>query len=265
MSLLIIILSSVIGYLLGSISFSRIFLKILAPDKSINEVSVKVSDFDEGVKSVAGYGANKASMILGTKWGVFIGICDMMKVIIPLIIFRFLLFPTEPYYLYIAGFGLVGHNYPIYHRFKGGRGMSVLFGSLIIIDWLGAILNPILGLLLGFTLLGSLSFASLFWIWMMIPWFIFRTFDLNFVIYAIIVNIVFMLGLIPEIRLYFRLRKDGKTSEYREKLLTSSGYLRGMKKIEDFFNSLGPWRLILGLCILIGTITILIFLPILPI
>jgi len=265
MSLIIIILSSVLGYLLGSLSFSRIFLKILAPDESINDVSVEVSDYDEGMKSVAGYGANKASMILGTKWGVFIGICDMMKVILPLIIFRFFLFPTEPYFLYIAGFGLVGHNYPIYHRFKGGRGMSVLFGGIIIIDWLGAILNPILGLLLGFTLLGSLSFASLMWVWMMIPWFIFRTFDLNFVIYAIIVNIVFMLGLIPEMRLYFKIRKEGKISEYRENLLKSSGYLQGMKKMEDFFRSLGAWRLVLGICILIGTITIFIFLPIVPI
>ena len=264
MNYLIIILSSVLGYLLGSISFSRIFLKILAPDQSLNDVRVEVSDFDEGAKSVAGYGANKASMILGTKWGVTIGIFDMVKVIIPLIIFKFFLFPNEPYYLYIAAFGLVGHNYTIYHRFKGGRGMSVMFGSLLIIDWLGAVLNPILGLLLGFTLLGSLSFASLLWLWMLIPWFIFRTSDLNFVIYTIILNIVFILGLIPEIRLYFKLRKDRKIKEYRENLVKSSGYLRGMKKLEDFFNSLGVWRLVLGVCILAGTITIFIFLPIIP-
>jgi glycerol-3-phosphate acyltransferase PlsY len=265
MNYLIIILSSVLGYLLGSISFSRIFLKILAPDQSLDNIRVEINDYEEGTESVAGYGANKASMILGTKWGIIIGICDMMKVIIPLIIFRFFLFPNEPYYLYIAAFGLVGHNYTIYHRFKGGRGMSVMFGSLIIIDWLGAILNPILGLLLGFTLIGSLSFASLLWMWMIIPWFVFRTFDLNFVIYAIILNIVFMIGLIPEIRLYFRLRKDGKIQDYREEIVKSSGYLRGMKKMEDFFNSLGVWRLIIGLCILAGTITIYIFLPKIPI
>ena len=78
MDFIIIILSSLLGYLLGSISFSRIFLKILAPEKSINDVRVDVNDHDAGVKSVAGYGANKASMILGTKWGFTIGICDMM-------------------------------------------------------------------------------------------------------------------------------------------------------------------------------------------
>jgi hypothetical protein len=35
--------------------------------------------------------------------------------------------------------------------------------------------------------------------------------------------------------------------------------------MEDFFRSLGAWRLVLGICILIGTITIFIFLPIVPI
>ena len=264
MNYLIIILSSVLGYLLGSLSFSRIFLKILAPDQSLDDIRVEVSNYEEGAKSVAGYGANKASMILGTKWGIIIGICDMLKVLIPLIIFRFFLFPNEPYYLYIAAFGLVGHNYTLYHRFKGGRGMSVMFASLLIIDWLGAVLNPILGLLLGFTLIGSLSFASLLWMWMLIPWFIVRTFNLNFIIYAIVLNIVFMVGLIPEMRLYFKLRKDGKIQEYREKLVKSSGYLRGMKKMEDFFNSLGVWRIILGISILLGTITLYIFLPIIP-
>jgi glycerol-3-phosphate acyltransferase PlsY len=265
MEFLITILFSILGYLLGSISFSRIFLKILAPDKSIDEIRVEVDDYEGGFDATAGYGANKASMILGTKWGIFIGICDMMKVILPLIIVRIFIFPTETYYLYIAAFGLVGHNYPIYHRFKGGRGMSVLFGSLIIIDWLGAILVPILGLLLGFTLTGSLSFASIAWIWLMIPWFIFRTFDINFFVYAIIINIVFMVGLIPEMRLYFKLRKEGKIKEYRENIVKSSGYLRGMKKLEDFFNSLGIWRIVLGICILIATITILLFLKALPI
>ena len=68
MNYLIIILSSILGYLLGSISFSRIFLKILAPDKSLGDIRVDLSDYEEGAESVAGYGANKASMILGTKW-----------------------------------------------------------------------------------------------------------------------------------------------------------------------------------------------------
>jgi len=265
MEIWIIILSSLIGYLLGSISFSRIFIKILAPDQSINDIRLENGDSQEGAEVSMGYGANKASMILGTKWGITIGIFDMLKVIAPLIIFRFILFPSDPYFLYIAAFGLVGHNWPVYHRFKGGRGYSVMFGSLIVIDWLAAVLVPPLGLLLGFSLFASLSFAALIWPWLIIPWFLFSTFDINFVIYAIIINVVFLLGLIPEIKLYFKLRKEGRVKEYREKLLETSGYFRGMRRMEDFFKSLGIWRYFIGISTLIGIIAIFTILAIINI
>jgi hypothetical protein len=61
-------------------------------------------------------------------------------------------------------------------------------------------------------------------------------------------------------RLYFKIRKEGKIKEYRENLLKTSGYMRGMKKIEDSFNSLGIWRIVLGIGVLVATITILLFL-----
>jgi glycerol-3-phosphate acyltransferase PlsY len=208
-----------------------------------------------------GTGANKASIILGTKWGIIIGILDMIKVIIPLILFKYFLFPTETYFLYVAVFGLIGHNWPIYHRFKGGRGHSVMLGSLIVIDWLAVIINLILGNILGFALLGSLVFASFLWIWMMIPWFWFSTFDINFIIYAILINIITVLIQISEIKLYIKLRKQGKAKEYKEKLIKMSAQLRGMLKIENFFKSLGKWRIIIGITVLIGIIIIYIFLP----
>ena len=186
MDILIIFLSSLLGYLLGSISFSRIFLKIKAPKKSMDDLQLKLDNSQEEVIIMMGSGANKASIILGTKWGIIIGILDMIKVIIPLIIFRYFIFPTDSYFLYIAAFGLIGHNWPIYYRFKGGRGHSVMLGSLIVIDWLAVIINIILGNLLGFALLGSLVFASYLWLWMMIPWFLLSIFDINFVIYDIL-------------------------------------------------------------------------------
>jgi glycerol-3-phosphate acyltransferase PlsY len=263
MNIIIIILSSVIGYLIGSISFSRIFLKILAPNKSLNDLKLEVGDSKEEVNVMMGSGANKASIILGTKWGVVIGILDMIKVIIPLIIFRYFLFPNDVYFLYVAAFGLIGHNYPIYHGFKGGRGHSVMLGSLIVIDWLAVIINLFLGNLLGFALLGSLVFASYLWLWMMIPWFLLSTFDINFVIYAIIINTIAILSQIPEIKLYIQLRKKGKDKEYKEKITEMTAQFRGLQKIENFFKSLGKWRIVIGVASLIATVTIYFFLPLL--
>ena len=261
MNLLLIFFSCLIGYLLGSISFSRIFLRIIKPNESLDDLKLKLDDSQEEVKVMMGSGANKASIILGTKWGIIIGILDMIKVIVPLIIFRYILFPIEPYFLYIAAFGLIGHNWPIYYRFKGGRGHSVMFGSLIVIDWLAVFINIFLGNLLGFALLGSLVFASYLWLWMMIPWFLLSTFDINFVIYAIIINIIAILSQIPEIKLFIQLRKEGKDKEYKEKITKMTAQFRGLQKIEDFFKSLGKWRIIIGIISLIGTIIIYFFLP----
>ncbi|NVM19337.1 MAG: glycerol-3-phosphate acyltransferase [Candidatus Lokiarchaeota archaeon] len=261
MNFLLIFFSSLIGYLLGSISFSRIFLKIKAPKKSLDDLQIELDNSQERFKVMMGSGANKASIILGTKWGIIIGILDIFKIIIPLILFRFFIFPSETYFLYVAAFGLIGHNWPIYYRFKGGRGHSVMLGSLIVIDWLAVVVNIILGNLLGFALLGSLVFASYLWLWMMIPWFLLRTFDINYVIYAILINIVAILSQIPEIKLFVQLRKEGKDKEYKEKLTEMTAQFRGLQKMEDFFKSLGTWRIVLGITVLIGTIIIYIFLP----
>lgn len=257
--ILFIILSSIIGYFIGSISFSRILLKIKAPSKSLDDLQLKLDNSEDEVKVMMGAGANKASIILGTKWGIIIGILDMIKVIIPLIIFRYFLFPNEAYFLYVAAFGLIGHNWPIYYRFKGGRGHSVMLGSLIVIDWLAVVINVILGNLLGFALIGSLVFASYLWLWMMIPWFLLRYFNINFIIYAILVNIIAILSQIPEIKLYVKLRKEGKDREYKEKLTKMTAQFRGLQKMEDFFKSLGIWRIVLGIISLIFTIVIYTF------
>lgn len=263
MDLLIILFSSLIGYLIGSISFSRIILRIKAPKKSMDDLKLKLDNSQNEVTVMMGAGANKASIILGTKWGIIIGILDMIKVIIPLIVFRYFLFPTEPYFLYVAAFGLIGHNWPIYYRFKGGRGHSVMLGSLIVIDWLAVVVTIILGNLLGFALLGSLVFASYLWLWMMIPWFLLGYFDINFVLYAILINVIAILSQIPEIKLYIQLRKEGKDKEYKEKITEMTAQFRGLQKMEDFFKSLGRWRLVIGITVLIGTVIIYIFLPLL--
>ena len=265
MNIIIIIISSIIGYLIGSISFSRIVLRIKAPKKSIDDLKLKLDNSQNEVTVMMGAGANKASIILGTKWGIIIGILDMMKVIIPLIIFRYFLFPVEPYFLYVAAFGLIGHNWPIYYRFKGGRGHSVMLGSLIVIDWLAVVINIILGNLLGFALFGSLVFASYLWLWMMIPWFLLGYFDINFVLYAILINIIAILSQIPEIKLYIQLRKEGKDKEYKEKITEMTAQFRGLQKMEDFFKSLGKWRILISIVSLSATIAIYVVLTFLNI
>jgi hypothetical protein len=138
-----------------------------------------------------------------------------------------------------------------------------MLGSLIVIDWLAVVINIILGNLLGFALLGSLVFASYLWLWMMIPWFLLGYFDINFVLYAILINVIAILSQVPEIKLYIQLRKEGKEKEYKEKITEMTAQFRGLQKMEDYFKSLGRWRLVIGIAVLIGTVIIYIFLPLL--
>jgi hypothetical protein len=96
---------------------------------------------------------------------------------------------------------------------------------------------------------------------MLIPWFLLSTFDLNFIIYAVIVNIVLMLGQLPEFKIYFRLRKEGKQNDYKERLLELTAQMRGLKKMENVFRSMGKWRIIIAVLTVLGTITIFSILP----
>jgi glycerol-3-phosphate acyltransferase PlsY len=64
----------------------------------------------------------------------------MLKVAIPTLIVR-LWQPDEAYYLVLAGAGVVGHAWPVYHRFRGGRGESPILGGLLVIEALGLLLT----------------------------------------------------------------------------------------------------------------------------
>jgi len=163
MELLIVIISALIGYLIGSISFARVGLRLAGIKRDISELEIFVEGADESAK-VEIFGANAASMILGAKAGIAIGIMDMLKAALPMIIFRFILYPTEQYYLIIWVFVLIGHNWPLYFGFKGGRGFSVIFGGLIIIDFIAAIMLPIIGIPFGLFVAGNMLVGYISWV-----------------------------------------------------------------------------------------------------
>ncbi len=52
-----------------------------------------------------------------------------------------LVLTTEPCFLLVALFGVIGHNLPVYYRFRGGRGESPIIGSLLVINWFGLIIT----------------------------------------------------------------------------------------------------------------------------
>jgi glycerol-3-phosphate acyltransferase PlsY len=229
------LLAAVSGYLLGSISFSRLITRWFAPKEDIADLSVPVVGTDESAP-VNIFGANAASMILGPRFGLLVALLDMLKVALPTLAFR-LYDPDQAYFLVAAVAGLVGHNWPVYFRFRGGRGFSAIMGGFFVVDWVGALATPILGLFLGMVIIGSVPVAYVAWLWLMIPWLWLRTRDPAHLAYAISINLIFVIATIPEMRTFARYRREGKLDAYIQGLMESSPRWRGMKKIADRIKS----------------------------
>ncbi len=112
------ILSVVIGYLLGSIPTAYIVSRIR---KGIDIRTIGSSNMG---------GANVMREI-GTHEGVFVGLCDIAKGAGSVIIAQALGVPE----LWVFGSGfaaIVGHNFPVFAGFRGGRGSATIIGIFLV-------------------------------------------------------------------------------------------------------------------------------------
>jgi glycerol-3-phosphate acyltransferase PlsY len=88
-------------------------------------------------------GTTNALRVLGKKAGLVVFLGDFLKAFLPCLICRLLLQSTYPdtilvYVLYV-GLGVVlGHNFPFYMHFKGGKGIAATAGTIV------GLLNPIM-------------------------------------------------------------------------------------------------------------------------
>ena len=232
MEIQIVLLAILSSYLIGAISFSRIVTRMVAPETDFEDAVLRTEQGEELTK-LRGAGATTASIKLGGRWGCFIGWLDMLKVAMPTLIFR-VLYPEIPYFLVAGVFGMVGHNWPIYYRFKGGAGVSAIYGGLMVIDILGAIVCSFAGLIFGMFIVKDILVAYMSGIWFLIPWFWLRTRDPAYVAYAVVVNILIILALLPEIRAQIRAHREGNVD--MQTAMQSFPMGRGMIKIMERFG-----------------------------
>ena len=233
------LLAAAIGYLLGSISFARLIMKLVAPDREVSGIEFVVPGTQEKVQVAAIAGTAVASQ-LGDKYGGLTGILDILKVTIPVLAFK-AVYPGMPYYLITAALGLVGHNWPLYHRFKGGRGVSAIYGGFFAIDWLGTLVTSVAAMFLGLVVFKriivdfSILVAYTGGIWLMIPWLWFRTHDVARLTYVIFVNVIFFAALIPDIKMMLDYKRRGVEIDLASQMdATPMG--RGLKKMAHRFG-----------------------------
>jgi glycerol-3-phosphate acyltransferase PlsY len=212
------LLAAAIGYLSGSISFARLVARVFGAGLPIGSTTVKVPDTQAQFE----YDAISATTIrlnMGPKYGCLTSVLDMLIATIPVLAFR-LWQPEASYHLVVATMATVGHNWPLYYQFKGGRGMSPILGGMIVVDWLGVLVTNVAGLLVG-TIIGEFSVADKLGVLLMVPWLWFRHHDLALTAYALIVNGMLWIAMIPEMRQLARLRREGMLQAY-----TSANYVR---------------------------------------
>lgn len=147
----ICIIMAVIAYLIGSINFSVIFSK-------------KMAGFDVREKGSGNAGTTNMLRSVGKKAAAITLICDILKgvVAIGIAIFIGYLFNAQnkSILVQIAAISVViGHTFPIFFGFKGGKGVATSLGVLIMSNWqIGLICLSVAIILIIITKMVSLRF-----------------------------------------------------------------------------------------------------------
>ncbi|MDF2887328.1 MAG: hypothetical protein K0R23_1713 [Lacrimispora sp.] len=119
-------------------------------------------------------GTTNALRVMGPKAGVVVFFGDFLKSFLPCLAIR-LVFKNQPEMIYLlilyTGFGVIlGHNYPFYLQFKGGKGIAATAGLIMASDLRMTLLCLISFILIvvitRYVSLGSLVVATIFLIWM---------------------------------------------------------------------------------------------------
>lgn len=204
------LVAAVVGYLAGSISFARLIVRAHGRSE-VAPVDLVSPDGRATMRSDA-VSATAVRLQLGPAWGILCGVLDILKATAPVLVFRFA-FPGEPY-LYAAGlFAIVGHNWPVYHRFKGGRGQSPMLGAMLGISPLGAIACSVVGFAVGYWLIKDAMVSDNLGQVLYIPWVLLAGLGPLAIAWAVLANVVFFGSYYGEIAQYVRGKRSGSLKD----------------------------------------------------
>lgn len=156
--MVIYIIMAIIAYLIGSINFSVIFSK-------------KMAGFDVREKGSGNAGSTNMLRSVGKKAALITLICDILKGVvsigIAILLGNVIANMNRELLLQIAGIAVViGHTFPIFFGFKGGKGVATSLGVLLMSNWqiglICLVFALVLMLLTRMVSLGSCAAAVLF-------------------------------------------------------------------------------------------------------
>jgi acyl phosphate:glycerol-3-phosphate acyltransferase len=137
------------AYLLGSIPFGL-----------IAGLQVKGLDIREhGSKNT---GATNVFRVVGKKWGIAVLLLDALKGYVACILPALLGYSLAlPFQLLLGVSAILGHSFPVWLRFKGGKGVATSLGVFLAIAWIPTLIT--FGLwIICFAITRIISISSLF-------------------------------------------------------------------------------------------------------
>jgi len=114
-------LLGILSYILGSIPFGLILAKKVK--------GLDIRDFGSG-----NIGATNVARVIGLGWGILVFLLDFLKGFLPVCLV-FFIFESKNSLINISSIAtsllaVCGHNWPIFLRFKGGKGVSTSLGAI---------------------------------------------------------------------------------------------------------------------------------------
>jgi len=125
-------LAGLLGFLVGSISPATIIARI------------RHADLRQGSGNP---GATNVGRVLGVRWGVLVGLLDVLKGLVPTLLALLL---VDRLTAYVVGLGLVlGHVLSPFLRGRGGKGVATSLGAILaVFPWFALGMLVVFGLML---------------------------------------------------------------------------------------------------------------------
>jgi glycerol-3-phosphate acyltransferase PlsY len=115
-------ISALAGYLLGCFQTAYIIGK-------------KVGNIDIRTQGSNNSGASNVTRVMGWKYGVITAVVDILKAAMAVVVIEWI-YPASAELAFIAGlFAVIGHIYPVFLDFRGGKGAACIGGFMLAFDW----------------------------------------------------------------------------------------------------------------------------------
>jgi hypothetical protein len=184
-----------LGYLCGSVSFSRIIGERAAPGEDLGVTRIEVPELDSTLE-FRGFTPTSVKEHAGTRAMVASMALEIAKATVPTLVARRALPGTSAAPAAALG-ALVGHILPLWNGFRGGYGMTPMIGGLLVLDPVGLAVTT--GTVSG--VIGLTHRSQLMLVWpVTVPLWGAARGRRDLVAYGIAANVAYWGRLVPELR-----------------------------------------------------------------